>query len=184
MDGNPKLPVFKYHPDPIRTGSVVPSLSPCACCGASRGYLYDGPVYGGEDAKVQICPWCIAAGSAAERLGVEFTDSKGIGDYGRWPPVSDAVIAEVARRTPGFTGWQFERWRTCCDDACEYLGRAGEKELSGAWAEARASVLEDAGVAAEDSTSFLRSLNADGDATAYVFRCRSCGKLSGYFDAN
>jgi uncharacterized protein len=39
------LPVFRYHPDPIASGSIVASGAQCACCGARRGFIYTGPVY-------------------------------------------------------------------------------------------------------------------------------------------
>ncbi|WP_084910671.1 CbrC family protein [Burkholderia ubonensis] len=39
------LPTFRYHPDPLGTGSVVESDARCVCCGVARGYRYAGPVY-------------------------------------------------------------------------------------------------------------------------------------------
>jgi len=43
------LPKFKYHPDPIATGSVAESENICACCEQARGYIYSGPVYSEAD---------------------------------------------------------------------------------------------------------------------------------------
>ena len=103
------LPSFRYHPDPIATGSVKPSEAVCTVCGRARGLIYAGPVYGGEeDYDEAICPWCIADGTAHDKLGVEFADASGVGGYGVWEPVPDAVVEEVAFRTPCFTGWQQE----------------------------------------------------------------------------
>ncbi len=35
------LPTFKYHPDPLATGSVIESNVECVCCGQARGlHLY------------------------------------------------------------------------------------------------------------------------------------------------
>jgi hypothetical protein len=34
------LPVFKYHPDPLLTGSVQQRNVQCACCGETREYTY------------------------------------------------------------------------------------------------------------------------------------------------
>ena len=39
------LPHFKYHPDPIKTGSVKESDEPCECCEKARGYVYAGSPY-------------------------------------------------------------------------------------------------------------------------------------------
>ena len=36
------LPAFRYHPDPVATGSVRSADEPCQVCGRRRGYLYDG----------------------------------------------------------------------------------------------------------------------------------------------
>jgi uncharacterized protein CbrC (UPF0167 family) len=105
-----KLPTFKYHPDLIATGSIVVSYSECCCCGMARGYIYIGPVYAIEKYNVCIGPWCIADGSAHKKLQATFTDEAGIGGYGEWEDVPVEVIVEVAYNTPGFIGWQQERW--------------------------------------------------------------------------
>ena len=36
------LPVFRYHPDPIASGSIVASDAQRACCSARRGFIYTG----------------------------------------------------------------------------------------------------------------------------------------------
>ena len=85
-----ELPDFKYHPNPIATGSIVPSVEVCPVCRESRGYAYDGIPYGTKEVE-HICPWCIADGSAHEKFEVEFTDPENIGGYGRWVwPVGDS----------------------------------------------------------------------------------------------
>jgi uncharacterized protein CbrC (UPF0167 family) len=102
-DNDDMLPQFTYHPDPVATGSIKLSGTVCICCEKARGYIYTGPVYAGEELDEQICPWCIADGSAAERFGAEFTDAAGVAS-GLWPAVPDSVVEEVSRRTPGFSG--------------------------------------------------------------------------------
>ena len=101
------LPTFKYHPDPLATGSVVVSDKKCLCCDRTTGFIYAGPVYAEEELDQAICPWCIADGSAAEKFAAAFTDESGIGDGE--VTVSREVEEEVSRRTPGFSGWQPER---------------------------------------------------------------------------
>src|SRR5271166_4070637 len=105
------LPFFKYHPHPLATGSVIASDDLCDCCKEARGYLYVGPVYG-EEEVAHLCPWCIVDGTAHARFGISFADEAGIGCYGDWDAVPQAVIDTVAYRTPGFSGWQQERWWT------------------------------------------------------------------------
>ena len=70
------LPLFTYHPDPLGTGSVEASGERCLCCGRERGYIYAAPVYAEEELNEQLCPWCIADGSAAGRFGATYSDAQ------------------------------------------------------------------------------------------------------------
>lgn len=172
------LPHFRYHPDPMGTGSIEASAETCRCCGQARGFIYTGPVYAVEELESSLCPWCIADGSAAARFDAEFTDSFPLCDA-----VPDEVVDEVCRRTPGFSGWQQERWWTHCRDAGEFLGRGGHADLTGRWAGAAAAIRGDAGFREdEDWKALFEALDVDDQPTAYVFRCRHCGQLGGYAD--
>lgn len=177
------LPLFRYHPDPIATGSIVASGVNCVCCGQARGYIYVGPVYATDEYREKLCPWCIADGSA-KKLGASFTDECGIGGYGNWDIVPEQVIDEVAYRTPSFCGWQQERWWTHCDDAGEFLGAAGQKELEILGREAVTAIQQDTGLVGAEWERFLRALKKDGSPTAYVFRCKHCGTYGGYRDCH
>lgn len=178
-------PSFRYHPDPIATGSVKPSEAVCKACGRARGLIYTGPVYGGrENYRDAICPWCIADGSAHEKFEVEFADASGVGGYGDWDKVPDAVVEEVAYRTPCFIGWQQERWFTHCGDAAEFLAIVGWAELEAFGSGAVDAIREECGLEGEDGETYLRSLDRDRGPTAYIFRCRHCGRLGGYSDCH
>jgi uncharacterized protein CbrC (UPF0167 family) len=74
----PTLPVFRYHPDPVASGSVHESREVCACCGVARGYVYAGPVYAVDELDDKICPWCIADGKAHKKFDATFTGSTSI----------------------------------------------------------------------------------------------------------
>jgi uncharacterized protein CbrC (UPF0167 family) len=175
-----KLPAFKYHPEPLATGSIIISNRGCRCCGKKTGYIYAGPVYAEDELDQSICPWCIADGSAAERFEAMFTDDSSIGD-GEVVVAAEA-LEEVARRTPGFAGWQQERWLGCCDDAAAFLGPMGRKELEKLGPKAVAAVRNECGLKGEEWESYLQALNADNGPTAYVFRCRHCGRMKAYSD--
>ena len=180
------FPTFKYHPDPIDTGSVVPSDVECVCCRKRRGFVYTGPVYSKDEYDDCICPWCIADGSAHEILHAEFHDAAGIPgwDFVGAPQVSAEVIATVSQRTPGFCGWQQEQWFTCCSDAAAFMGRAGFKELMQRWPDAIPAVQTSTALDGSEWDAFFRALDRDGSPTAYVFRCLHCGKYGAYQDCD
>jgi uncharacterized protein CbrC (UPF0167 family) len=177
------LPAFKYHPDPVGTGNVVESDEECLCCGQARGYIYTGPVYALDELDEQICPWCIADGSAHRKWNATFTDPEGVGDYGHWGQVPRAVIEEIAHRTPGFGGWQQERWWTHCGDGAEFLGVVGYREAAAYAPELLEALVCDISFpSAAERERYLHALNKDGSPTGYAFRCTKCGKLGGYSD--
>ena len=177
------LPSFRYHPDPLATGSVKASRVTCECCFKARGFIYCGPVYADEELDESICPWCIASGEANRRFDAEFVDSAGVGGVRGWPVVDDEVIEEVALRTPGFSGWQQERWWTHCDDAAEYLGRAGAADVAKHGSVTVEHLRDDLGWdEGQQFDDYVKSLDAKGQPTAYLFRCRHCGEVGGYSD--
>ncbi len=179
------LPKFKYHPNPLKTGSILKSENECVCCGKARGFIYAGPVYAEEEYEECICPWCIADGSAHEKLDCLFVDEEGIGGYGDWDEVPEEVIEEIAYRTPGFVAWQQEQWWTHCGEAGQYLGRAGENEVRAAGQNAIDSIRESADIDDDDEwEEFLESLDKDGSPTAYLFKCCKCGQIGGYQDCD
>ena len=178
-----KLPSFKYHPDPLGTGSITLSDTECVCCGLARGYVYRGPVYAIEEYDERICPWCIADGSARDKLGASFNDEAGIGGYGKWDKVAREVMEVIAYRTPGFSGWQQPRWWTHCGDGAKFLGVAGRDELLDAGEQAIEAIRSDMEMGNEWEAIFER-LSKDGSPTAYLFQCLKCGRLGGYWDCD
>lgn len=178
------IPIFNYHPEPLKTGSIEESDNECECCGKTTGYIYTGPVYSEEELNDCICPWCIANGKAHEKFGAEFTDYDGISDYGSWEDASKEAKEEISFRTPGFCGWQQERWWTHCGDGCAYLGRAGKNEILEYGNDLIESLKNDSGLNGEDWETFLKALDPEDSPTAYVFKCLHCGKLEGYQDCD
>jgi uncharacterized protein CbrC (UPF0167 family) len=180
------LPQFKYHPDPLDTGMVVLSDAECVCCETSRAYIYKGPVFAEEEYVDCICPWCIADGSAHEKLDADFHDQQGVPGWACLGAceVDQTIVAEVCFRTPGFCGWQQEQWHTCCNDAAAFLGPAGHRELTSRWAEAIDAIRDTTGLEGQQWEQFLKSLDRDHGPTAYIFRCLHCGKYGGYQDCD
>ena len=175
--------MFRYHPDPVATGSAVSTDAACSLCGTPRGIRYKGPVYGSQTGS--LCLHCIASGEAAERLGTAgvgpamFSDAMGVPD-----DVPASVVDEVTMRTPGFSGWQQDRWLYHCADAAAFLGGAGYAELA-PHPDALASLREDCerlGWPARQVEKFLPSLSKHGQPSAYLFRCLHCGTHLAYWD--
>lgn len=178
------LPRFKYHPDPLATGSVRASDTECVCCDEARGYIYVGPAYAVEEYDKEICPWCIADGRAHAELDVTFSDDAGVGG-GQWDEVPEAVVAEVTCRTPGFSGWQQEQWWTHCGDAAAFIGAAGRRELETFGDEAVEAIRDSTAISDErEWRRFFAALDKDGSPRAYMFRCLRCGALGGYQDCD
>jgi hypothetical protein len=176
------LPKFKYHPNPIATGSIEQAENVCECCGLARGYIYMGPVHAAQNLDKALCPWCIADGSAHKKFRADFIGLDGIGGFGEWDDVPEEVLKEVAHCTPGFCGWKPERWWTHCGDAAEYLGPAGWKEVLRFGDELMAALKADTGFEGAEWKEYFESLDLNRGPTAYVFRCIHCGKLGGYSD--
>lgn len=178
------LPDFRLHPDPLATGSIRKSDRECICCERRRGFIYVGPIYAQDELDEAICPWCISDGSAHDKFDASFMDEDGIGGYGAWDKVPDNVISEVAYRTPGFSGWQQEKWWTHCGDAAAFLGAAGYAEISAHGPDAAVSIRQDAGLEGAKWESHLGLLSKDGSPTAYLFKCTHCGAVGGYQDSH
>jgi len=175
------LPMFRYHPDPLASGSVAAAGKPCAVCRQRRGYLYTGPVYGEGDEIDDICPWCIADGSAHAKLDVTFVDDEALAD-----DISAAVQAEITCRTPGFASWQSEQWPCCCDDATAFLKPVGIVEIRRDHYEweglLMGHIVHDMRISGGAAQRLLESLDKESGPTAYAFQCLHCHRRHFYID--
>ncbi|MER7896468.1 CbrC family protein [Streptomyces sp. NPDC096046] len=123
--------------------------------------------------------WCISDGSAAERFAGDFTHSYGLDG------VSEDVLHEVTRRTPGFHAWQDPHWLVHCQDAAAFVGEVGYAELA-AHPEALDRLRTDMRLDGRHDESRLEHfLTGLGEgATAMLFRCTGCGVHLAYTDAS
>ncbi|MFD4511090.1 CbrC family protein [Streptomyces sp. NPDC058457] len=76
------LPFFRYHPDPLASGSIRAAADTCACCNRSTGWICTATFCTAHEVDGPFCPWCIADGSAAQRFAGEFADSYGLAGVG------------------------------------------------------------------------------------------------------
>ncbi len=175
------LPVFRYHPDPIASGSVIESDEGCDCCGARRGFIYRSSVYWQGDTKPALCPWCIADGSAHRKFDASFNDTSNLAD-----DVVPEIADEVAHRTPGFNTWQQELWLSCCGDAAAFLEAVGYAEIREKYPELQGTLtkyfIEEFRMDDDRARRLLQKLNIEYGPTAYVFACLHCGARQAYVD--
>ena len=175
------LPIFKYHPDPVRSGSFVASKKKCECCRKARGYIYTGPAYCEKDLDDALCPWCIGDGSAHTKYEATFVDEAILPD-----DIPPAVIEEIACRTPGYSSWQSEQRFSCCQDAMAFLEPLGVTQLRERYPqtenEVLAYIVSELGLSRGDAKTMLGSLQRDAGPTAYIFQCLHCGAYKTYVD--
>ncbi|CAM3967412.1 CbrC family protein [Roseateles saccharophilus] len=167
---NNDLPVFRYHADPLSTGAIEPRRIQCACCGQARGFVYVQPVYATSDLDEKLCPWCIADGSAAARLGASFSDAHPLQKAG----LPQDIVDEVSLRTPGYSSWQQEEWLAHCGDACEFHGDASVEDVEDASEATRADWRQHYGTTEKQWAAATRDYEPAGDNAFYKFVCRQC----------
>jgi hypothetical protein len=150
-------------------------MAVCRCCGQSRGYIYEGPVYATDELTDSLCPWCVADGSAHAKFDATFVDSEA---FAEGTPAS--AVEEITERTPGYNAWQSEHWPMCCDDATAFLMPAGIAEIREHHREWEGAILNhiiyEMQISGGAATRLLGSLQRDAAPTAYLFRCLHCGR--------
>jgi uncharacterized protein CbrC (UPF0167 family) len=183
------LPFFKYHPDPLSTGSIKASTNRYVVCGQVRGYVYaKQPYKPGKCGHDSICPWCIADGSAHKKLDIFFVEELSIGNNPHrqiWEKIPEYIAAEVVFRTPSFFTIQPESWFTHCHDAAAFLGCMGDGEPFIFNEKALKALQKDTGFDDDQEwQQFLKDLDHMGSPRLYLFQCLHCGAYGGYYDCD
>jgi uncharacterized protein len=178
----PELPTFRYHKDPIRSGSVIASKAKCCCCRKARGFIYTGPIYAEAELDDALCPWCIADGSAHEKFDVTFVDSEAFAERS-----SETAIVEISERTPGFNAWQSENWPSCCGEPAAFLTPAGSKEIREQFPRLEGDlmmfIVHQLGISGGAARQTFEALSKDQSPTAFVFKCLHCDGFPVYVDS-
>ncbi|WP_306188100.1 CbrC family protein [Streptomyces sp. MK5] len=90
--------------------------------------------------------------------------------------VSEDVLHEITRRTPGFHAWQDPQWLVHCHDAAAFVGEVGYTGLVAhpeVLEQLRADMRLDGWHDENQVEHFLTHLGER--ATAMLFRCTVCG---------
>ncbi len=164
-----EMPTFRYHPDPLRTGVIKRGKEYCPCCGHVRDFFYGGPIYAIEEIE-NVCPWCIADGSAHRKFDATFNDDAPLISAG----LARSIVELITTRTPGFTSWQQTDWLTCCDDACEFWGDASSEEVKRL--DRHRDIFPVGSLQVDDIMWFeiTRTYEPVGSPAFYKFICRHC----------
>ena len=177
-----QLPRFRYHPDPLRSGSIEPSTAKCSVCGQARGYVYTGPAYAAADLSGRLCPWCIGSGEAHQRFAVTFTDSEALADE-----IPAAAVEEILERTPGFNTWQSGSWPACCDDATAFLSPLGFAEVRASHHELEgpivSHIVHGLHISGSAALRLLEALQRENSPTLFLFQCSQCGQFHFHIEA-
>lgn len=164
------VPEFKYNPNAVVLGIIKKEKTTCPVCRQDRDYVYQGPFYSVEDVK-GICPWCIKDGSAANKFDGEFQDAASCDSVDK-----QEYVIELTKRTPGYSGWQQERWLSHCGDFCALENYVGWKEIKDFQEELEDDLTEiktDYGLTQEQLEEYLVT---HGSMQGYLFKCIHCGK--------
>lgn len=168
------LPKFRYYRDPVQTDVVIASDTPCLCCGKARGYIYVGPTYTTHrEVHDNLCPWCIADGSAAEKFSVEFTEVRLLYRAG----ISRDIMDEVCKRTPGYFCWQSQCWQPHCGDACVYHGDATVEDVAHASRSTIDAWKAENNMTDADWQNLTDGYEPKGHSAFYKFVCRHCSEV-------
>lgn len=127
MDSSSPIPIFPYHRDPVASGSLRESDVACDCCGETRGVLYKGVTYCLNEPN--LCPWCIADGSAASKFDAEFFDAEFVDDEFNHVDLPEHFLLDVFGRTIGFATFNPIGWWVHCGEPAEYVTRNEPYEM-------------------------------------------------------
>ena len=122
------LPKFPYHRDPSASDSLRESNAACDCCGKIGGILYEGSMYA-LDAPENLCPWCIADGSAESKYDGVFFDAYFCDDEYNEVEMSEETHSRVFGRTIGFATYNPIGWWVHCNEPSEYVTRNEPYEM-------------------------------------------------------
>lgn len=165
-----ELPSFRYHPQPLVTGAIVKLNGHCRCCEKQVDHMYVAPTFSIYELDEQLCPWCIADGSANLKFDVEFSDPHPLAITG----LPQEKIDEVTTRTPGFVCWQQPTWLTHCNEACAFLGDATNKALDSMTDPERLDFMKTGRLDRDEVEELLSIYRPGADPGIYHFRCLHC----------
>ena len=170
------LPNFKYNPNPLETKCIEESDKTCQVCNNKRGYIATSMMSCLEDIY-DVCPWCIADGSASKKYDGEF-----VIDIENPENLTDRVIEEISCKTVSFPSYQELIWLTHCNDGCEFLGHVKIQDFKLISEEEVNRLIKEKIFTEKDIRDFLNSEDTRELSYLLKFRCIHCGELKFWVD--
>jgi uncharacterized protein len=168
------LPQFNYHLDPVGSEVITASDGACVCCGKSRGAMYVGPAFTTRrEVRDNICPWCVADGSAARKFDAYFAGAQALLKAG----IAREIVDEVTKRTPGYFCWQSDQWQAHCNDACVFHGDATVEDVANASRDTIEAWKAEYNMKDQDWARLSDGYEPKGHSAFYKFLCRHCGAV-------
>ncbi len=165
------FPKFKYHPNPIETGSIEASDATCEVCNQKRGYRITSSIYCKENVD-NICPWCVTDGTASKKYRGEF-----VADIENWEGLAKEVVDEISTRTVGFSSCQEEIWLTHCNDGCEFHGLAKVEDVRNISEEETQRLVDNSSLSKEDIDLLKKEKSSQELHYLFKFQCRHCSEI-------
>jgi uncharacterized protein CbrC (UPF0167 family) len=120
-------PSFRFHPDAYEHDCFEESDEPCAACGRPCVWKYTHHLYALPPEPAAICARCVADGNAAKAVpGGDYS----LHDCGFDEEPSDALVAEVEQRTPGFATFNPFVWPVRDGMPLAFLGFGEDDNLA------------------------------------------------------
>ncbi|MES1201570.1 MAG: CbrC family protein [Pseudomonadota bacterium] len=98
-------PYFRFHPGAYERGEFTESDETCAVCKQACGWKFEGLIYAELDDDPIVCARCLAEGrleSVAPGYGLHDMDFESA--------PRPEFVAEIEKRTPGFSTWNAFTW--------------------------------------------------------------------------
>jgi len=166
-----QLPKFKYNPNPIETECLEKSDKTCEICNKKRGYIATS-IMRCVDTIYDICPWCIADGSASKKHNGEF-----VVNIENANSLSSEILQEISYRTVSYPAYQELVWLTHCNDGCEFLGHACEQDFKFISEEETQRLIDEKTFTKEHIENLKISNDTSELPYLLKFRCVHCNEL-------
>jgi uncharacterized protein CbrC (UPF0167 family) len=158
------------------TGCLEKSDKTCEICNNKQGYISTS-IMSSIDDVYDVCPWCIADGSATKKHDGEFVIYIENSDS-----LSNEILQELSYKTVSYPAYQELIWLTHCNDGCEFLGHASEQDFKYISEEETQRLLSEKTFTKENIKNLKISNDISKLPYLLKFKCLHCNELKFLID--